>query len=343
MTGAGAPGAAGIIRCLLQDSRLQLTVADADHDATGRYLHGAFVPIPRADDADFTRRVLQVCRERGVQVVMPLVTRELEPFAAAKAEFEAAGIRLLVSGLESLRAANNKAACYQRLQAAGIRVPDFRVAATVGAFEDACRQLGYPGKPVCFKPSVSNGSRGFRIVSGLADEHDLLFNQKPGSGYMSYGDAVRILSAKPFPELLVSEYLPGDEYSVDCLARDGEAVLVVPRLRQKMLGGISVRGRFERDEAIMGYCKSIIEELKLHGNIGIQVKRHESGVPLLLEVNPRVQGTIVAGLGAGVNLPLLAVKQALGLPIDPLEMQVKWGRGFSRYWSEVFYGGAAET
>jgi len=42
-------------------------------------------------------------------------------------------------------------------------------------------------------------------------------------------------------------------------------------------------------------------------------------------------------LGAGVNLPVLAVKQELNLPITEEEMKVKWGIKFSRYWSEVFY------
>jgi len=50
-----------------------------------------------------------------------------------------------------------------------------------------------------------------------------------------------------------------------------------------------------------------------------------------------VQGTIVAGLGAGINLPLLAVKQEMGIPIDIPEMQPAWGTSFTRYWSEVYH------
>ncbi|MBL7722079.1 MAG: ATP-grasp domain-containing protein, partial [Chitinophagaceae bacterium] len=76
---------------------------------------------------------------------------------------------------------------------------------------------------------------------------------------------------------------------------------------------------------------------QLHGNIGIQVKANDEGEFLVLEINPRVQGTISASLGAGVNLPLLAVKQELGLPILPEELIIKWGVRFSRYWEEVFY------
>ncbi|HEY6504794.1 MAG TPA: ATP-grasp domain-containing protein, partial [Chitinophagaceae bacterium] len=252
-------------------------------------------------------------------------------------ELELAGARLIVSPTASLEIANDKSRLYQFLQWRGVAVPDFRVVETTEQFETAAGELGYPGKPICFKPSVSNGSRGFRIISHNMDEHHLLFNEKPNSTFITYNDAVRILSSQPFPELLVSEYLPGEEYSVDCLAKNGKAVLVVPRLRKKMINGISVEGEFVKEENIIGYCTQIILELQLHGNIGIQVKRSVEGKFLILEINPRVQGTISAALGAGVNLPLLAIKQELGLPIPGEELEVKWGTKFSRYWSEVFY------
>jgi carbamoyl-phosphate synthase large subunit len=148
---------------------------------------------------------------------------------------------------------------------------------------------------------------------------------------------LKILSSYPFPPLLVTEFLPGEEYSVDCLTDRGKTVLAVPRLREKMVNGISTKGRFVYDSEITRYCTQIIETIGLHGNIGLQVKRSEVGNPLLLEINPRVQGTIVAALGAGVNLPLLAIKQELGMAIQPEEMAVKWNTGFSRYWTELFY------
>jgi len=169
------------------------------------------------------------------------------------------------------------------------------------------------------------------------NELDLLFNHKPTSTYLSFNEATRILSSGLFPELLISEYLPGEEYSVDCLADHGESILILPRLRKRMINGISMEGEFIKDDSIIDYCGKIIKELQLHGNIGIQVKRSVAGQFLVLEINPRVQGTVSAGLGAGINLPVLAVKQELGLTIPAAELAVKWGTKFSRYWREVFY------
>lgn len=337
MTGAGAPGAAGILKCLEQDKNVHVVSADADPEATGKYLVKEFVCIPTADKPDFTDKVLSICREKNIHVLMPLVTKELIPLSQRIKEFELAGTKLLVSSTASLEIANNKSRLYEFLQWRGLKIPDFRVVENVEQFQNAVAELGHPSKQVCFKPSVSNGSRGFRIITEQFNEADILFNQKPSNVFIRLNDALRVLSSAHFPELLVSQYLPGDEYSVDCLCNQGNALLVLPRLRKKMVNGISVKGEFVREDKIIDYCTRIIKELQLHGNIGIQVKANDEGEFLVLEINPRVQGTISAALGAGVNLPLLAVKQELGLPILPEELIIKWGVRFSRYWEEVFY------
>ena len=235
---------------------------------------------------------------KNVHVVLPLVTKELIPLAKHKKNFDQLGTRVLVSDADSLDIANNKSRLYQFLEWRGIAVPGYRVVETTNQFDTAVKELGFPGKRVAFKPSISNGSRGFRILAHDISEHDLLFYEKPNSTYISLADAQRILSVKPFPELLVTEYLPGEEYSVDCLVDHGQPRLVVPRLRKKMINGISVEGTFVKDENIISYCSEIIQELQLHGNIGIQVKKSDQGKPLIVEINPRVQGSIVAGLGA---------------------------------------------
>ena len=165
----------------------------------------------------------------------------------------------------------------------------------------------------------------------------MLFNHKPYNQFITYPHALAILSSHPFPELLVTDYLPGEEYSVDCLAENGKAKLVVPRLRKKMINGISVQGEVIEDKTVIDYCTRIIEVIGLHGNIGIQVKKNVNGDPILLEINPRVQGTIVAVKGAGVNLPVLAIKQQLGIPLELQDMEVNWGKQFSRYWVEVYH------
>ncbi len=337
MTGGGAPGAAGILKCLRQEKSFHITVADANPNAIGKYMNKDFEAIPFASDPSFPEAVLSLSKKKNIHAILPLVTKELIPLSQHSKEFELAGTKLLLSSTASLEIANNKSRLYEFLQWRDIAVPDFRIVKTIDQFNCTIEVLGYPQKTLCFKPSVSNGSRGFRIISEQMNELDLLFNHKPASIYISLDEAKRILSSGVLPELLISEYLPGEEYSVDCLANHGESVLIVPRLRKRMINGISVEGEFLKEDTIIEYCRQIIQELQLHSNIGIQVKKSTAGKFLILEINPRVQGTIAAALGAGVNLPVLAIKQELELPISPEELIVKWGTKFSRYWQEVFY------
>lgn len=338
MTGGGAPGAAGILQCLSAEESFNVFMADANSNALGSHLPCAgFETVPFGDDPAFCKALFAICKKRKIDVILPLVTKELIPLASNINLFEEAGIKIPISQAASLEIANNKSRLYEFLQWRDIAVPDFRVVETVDQFENAVHELGYPKNPVCFKPSVSNGSRGFRIIKEDINEIDLLFNHKPNSVFTKLNDITRILSKNEFPELLVSAHLPGDEFSVDCLAHHGKPILIIPRLRKKMQNGISVEGEFIKNDEVIGYCSKIIAELKLHGNIGIQVKASSSGKFMVLEINPRVQGSISTCLGAGVNLPLLAIKQELGLNFHKEGLEIKWGTKFSKYWKSIYY------
>ena len=144
MTGAGAPGAPGIISCLLQAGWVNLIVGDCDGAAVGRLLHHQFVQLPQATDDNFIPAVLQICKERNIHVVLPLVTKELLPFANAKQIFADVGIKVLVSAVDAVTIANNKSGCYQFLQKKNVAVPAFVVVSTVEEFAQAAASLGYP-------------------------------------------------------------------------------------------------------------------------------------------------------------------------------------------------------
>lgn len=337
MTGAGAPGAPGIIRCLKKDPNIHIVLADANPDAVGKLLNGNFYTIPAASDPDFIHAIRSICLKEQIQILMPLVTRELQILSKYKDELRTIGTHVLVSDENALSIANDKGRLYQHLEQFGINIPKYRIVHNLEEFNDAVEYLDYPNKKICFKPCISNGSRGFRILDPVADEFHQLFYEKPNNLYMNIEKVRELMTAHTFPTLLVSEYLPGMEFSIDCLADNGKPIVCVPRSRTKMKEGISVEGEFIHNKEIIRYCEDIIKSLHLHGNIGIQVKQSEEGAYKILEINPRVQGTISSGLGAGVNLPLLAIKQELSIPFAEHDLQVLWGTKFIRFWDEAFY------
>jgi carbamoyl-phosphate synthase large subunit len=336
LTGAGAPGGPGIIKALQLNTSFDLYTCDADPFASGRFLGRPFIQIPKAGDDNFISFVLNFCIENRINAILPLVTSELCHFAKYKELFLEHEIHVIVSNYEDLYTANNKGALYQHLVHHNIHVPEFKTVTTIEELADAAQQLGYPELPVCIKPTLSNGSRGVRILQEEKSEFDLLFYFKPNHLYSTLDHISKILAEKKFPELLVSEYLPGMEFTIDAIVQKGVPKLILPRSRTKINSGISVKGTFIKHESIINYCDQILRTLNLSGPIGLQVKEDVSHQFQLLEINPRLQGSSVAALGIGINLPVLAIQQEYE-PIDIDGNTIKWGTSFVRYYEELFY------
>ncbi len=338
VTACGAPGAPGIIKSLRASKRTDLEIFGADMNpfAVGFSMVDRGFTVPAGVSPKYIPRMLELARAEKIDVILPLSTDELVPLAENRADFAEAGIKVCVSSPESLHIANNKANLYNFLRNNGVSIPDFRVVESFGEFEDAVHALGYPDIPVCFKPEVSNGGRGFRVLKTGVDKLHLLLKTKPNSTITTLEEIAPILrDADPFPRLLVSEYLSGDEYSADLLVRNGEPLVIIPRSRVVIKLGIAFIGRTEKNEAIMSQAARISRKIGLDYNINMQFMYSRDGVPKIVEINPRVSGTIVLCTAAGVNLPLLAVSMAMGEEFSIPEP--KWGTLMIRYWGEVFY------
>lgn len=342
LTGAGAPGAAGILKSLhgMDDRKVRVVGVDMDPDAYGFAFTDEQYVVPAGDATDYVPRLETIAKREQPDVILPLTTNELQPLATHRDRFEQP---IMVSPAEALRAANDKANLYQFLANRDFdSAPDFHRVESKTAFLDALEDLGYPEQPVCFKPPVSSGMRGFRILDERTDRLDRLLETKPGTPITTADEILPVLSAADsFPPLVVMEYLPGDEYSVDVLAMGESVGPVVPRTRSRTRAGITFEGTVEENEDLIDAAGSICRELGLEYNINLQFKYDGSGTPKVIEINPRVSGTIVMCVGAGVNLPALGVKYALGEPVPPQE--IKWGTEMVRYWSELFTMPDGET
>ena len=338
ITGAGAPGAPGIIKSLksVQERKIRIIGLDMDKDAVGFAMVDKHYIIPQADDKNFIKKVFEIAKKEKIDVIIPLVTKELIKFAQNKDFFEKNGIKISISNQENLKIVNNKYFLMDICKKNDIPTPIFYLVKNYKDFEKAVFFLGYPKNNVCFKPPVSNGSRGFRILTEKINKLDILINYKPNNVFITLKEVKQILkNASIFPELIVMEYLPGEEYSIDILADKGKSIVAIPRLREKLKMGISFVGETVYDKEIIDYSKKVVKLLKLNGNIGLQFKRDKNNIPKIIESNPRVQGTIVLCVASGANLVYLAVKLALDEKI--VKPKIKWNTKMVRYWKEIYY------
>ncbi len=337
ITGAGAPGAPGIIKSLrlVKERKIKIIGVDMRKDAVGSVLADEFQVIPPANSEKYLPSLLKTAKRFNVNVILPLNTVELLTLAKNKSIFEKEGIKISISPPKSIEIANNKYLLMKNLKNT-IPLPKFYCVRSSRDFKKAVSNLGYPKNPVCFKPPVSHGMRGLRILDPKIDRFSIIFTQKPTGIYTTFEEIFPILEKSPsFPELLVMEFLPGTEYSVDALANKGKPLIIIPRTRDYIKMGISFEGTLVKNKKIIEFCKKIIKKLKLHGNIGFQFKEDKKGVPKIIECNPRLQGTVVINTFAGANLVYLGVKLALGEKFE-IPKKIKWGTKMIRYWEEVY-------
>lgn len=339
LTACGAPGAPGILRSLRVNGERQISVlgTDMNREAAGLMLVDHGNVIPSGASPDFIDAVLAYCRTwEPVDAIIPLSTYELVPISRNRKALESHGVRMAISEPDSLLCVNDKSRLYHELRGSSVHLPQYVPVSNVGQFEDAVAELGYPLNRVCFKPVIGKGSRGFRIIDDGVKKSESLFSHKPDATVVDYRTMVETLGeGVRFPLSLVMEYMSGPEFSVDLLADRGETIVCIPRRRLEMRQGISVRSVTEKNDELIELSSTIVSKFKLHGNIGIQFREDEEGVPKLLEVNPRLHGTVVVCTAAGANLPYLGIKLAIGE--DFRVPEPKWGVTVARYWMEVFY------
>lgn len=338
ITGVGGPGGPGIIKSLrlVRERKIRIIGVDMDKDSAAFALADKHYLVPSGTDKNFISEILRIALKEKIKVILPLVTNELMKLSQCKQEFGRKGIEVSISDPQSLKIANNKYLLMSHCKKINVPTPEFILAKNFREFKEAIFNLDYPKNNVCFKPPISRGMRGFRILTEKKDRFDLLMSSKPGDVFTTFQEIELVLkNVAKFPELIVMEYLPGDEYSVDILANNGEPIFVIPRLRKKVKLGVSFIGVTVNDKEIIKYSQKIVDTLKLNGNIGLQFKKDEAGTAKIIESNPRLQGTTVLCTAAGANLVYLAMKLALGEKI--VRPKIKWGTKMIRYWQEQYY------
>jgi len=158
--------------------------------------------------------------------------------------------------------------------------------------------------PVFVKPNKGQGSRGATIIPNR----------------ISLDVALERDSS-----LIVLEYLPGREFTVDCFSDREKGVLYARgRTRARITSGISSNSTFVENSRFMDLAKRIQDVLSFHGGWFFQVKENTVGELCLLEVAARIPGTSSLSRVCGVNLPLLSLYEAERIPvtIQPLDLPV---------------------
>lgn len=261
--------------------------ADMDQFASGLFLvppHRRIL-VPPGSAPGFAEAIVTVCRREAIDLVVPTVDAELLPLARHRRELAAAGAALLAPSVGALQLCLDKAALAAACRIHAIPVPHTELLLDIST--------SLIGRVV--KPRTGSGARGVRLI-----EHDSELAGIPRDG--SY---------------IVQELLPGDELSVDVFVRaDHTLMAAVPRTRDRIDSGVSVAGRTLHDQAAITLAAAAVEMTGLRGISNVQLKRDTRGALAVIEINPRMPGSLVLTAAAGANLAAVALAEAMGEPVE---------------------------
>jgi hypothetical protein len=262
-------------------------------DDHGKFVFQEYVDgLPFVDDTEFTDKINAIIDEHHIDFIFPahdsVMLKLAQEKAASKLHCE-----VITSPAETCEVARSKRHSYERLVDV---IPTPKVYKNLNNLQDG-------DFPIFLKPDVGQGTKGTFIAK---DKQDVdFYTQKD-------------------PSLLLLEYLPDKEYTIDCFTnKNGQLLFAEGRQRIRISNGISVNSTTVDDVRFREVAEKINRTLTFRGVWFFQLKERVGGELVLMEIAPRVAGTMGLVRCKGVNLPLLSLFDAMGYDVSVFENKGK--------------------
>lgn len=226
--------------------------------------------VPAVNDPAFASLLLSLIERERPSLFIPTVSEELPVVARLAHEIRARGCCVFISPAGAIDTAHDKLRTMRFYEHTDVPVPR-----TFDEWLQRERVVGELGFPFLAKPRVGRGGRG--VVLYWSPE-EFLAEKRDG--------------------LLFQEFIPGEEYDVNLFV-DGEdslSICIVLRktaLKQGLTGNaLSVERATHPGAADLGRRAAAL--LGLTGPLDMDVRLRADGTPVLIEINARVGGNVLA-------------------------------------------------
>lgn len=211
----------------------------------------------------------------------------------------------------------DKALMRQALERAGVSGPRFRLVSTASELTAAAAAVGYP---LVIKPTRSAGSVHVSLAYCLSEVH---------AAYAAIAvEPTLDLGTRLGADVLLEQFIPGPEFSVEGFVQNGRAVVV--SITEKLVSdpphfvelGHTVPAAIEPacERQIEGWTADVVRALGIDCTVFHLELRLHNGVPRVIELGARLPGDSIGSLielSRGVNLADIFVQLATGHQVDP--------------------------
>ena len=137
-------------------------------------------------------------------------------------------------------------------------------------------------------------------------------------------------------DMISQEFIKGTEYTCDCFFDgNGRPVYIVPRKRDSVVDGKSLRGITVRHDRIDALIRRIGSRIALRGPVNFQCIETAEDELFFIECNPRIAGGMALGFAASENWISLIVSN-LVRGSDISAKPVRYDLRMVRYYAECF-------
>lgn len=261
-------------------------------DDHGKFVYEDYIGgLPFVSSADFLPIIKKIVKERNIDAIYPAMDAVIE---ILKTNESAIGCKVVSSPAETTQICLSKKKTYQALSTA-IRTP------AIYTKEFLLDDSSTNSFPVFAKPDIGYGSRGAKKIKTRSELKTHLAD---------------------YPSCILTEYLPGKEYTVDCFTNsNGELLFAKARERSRIMNGISVNTKpvTEKRELFHNFAEKINSVLTFEGAWFFQVKQDSESKLTLMEVASRFGGSSSLFRAEGVNFALMSLFQAFNIPVSVIE------------------------
>lgn len=305
----------GLLQCPIIETanslKLKTVAADMNPEAPGLKIAKDRIVMSTKDIEGMVREAKRYAEHSPIHGVITAGTDASMTVSAVANALELPGIRF-----HDAEAASNKVKMRKRLKEHSVPIPAF---AEVWSIQDARDALEYLKFPLVIKPADNMGARGVIKVENRDDLHNAFKHAKKYS---------------PSGEVILEEYMPGPELSIDALAWNGNYRItgVADRIIEREPFFIEIGHTMPSHlskEVLQEAERVMIAGMKALGiNMGAgkgDIKVTPSGVKVG-EIAARLSGGFMSAytfpLSSGINLNRAALMIALGE--EPDDLEPKW-------------------
>lgn len=297
----------------------QVIAANSEALTSGMIAADKAYTVPRVDSKDYVNKILEICAVENIGLVVSLFDIDLPYLAAAKSEFEALGICLVVSDENIIDIANDKWQTYEFLL--DNKLPTPLTYKNLVSFETALESSEVKF-PVIIKPRWGMGSLSVYKANSIDDVRFFVSYCKNAieSSYLN------ILSHELNESVLIQEFITGREFGIDVF-NDLQATKLVTVVKEKvaMRSGETDVAIVVDESLICDLADQVGEKLEHIGNLDIDILLDKGDHPYILEFNARFGGGYPFSHLAGVDFPTLLIQMAKGLELDRSLLEFKVG------------------